>query len=110
MHPFVNVAIRLQLRELGYNTTEIRNAMRRFSSSLLRQAINEARTVRPNDVIPAVVQTALLGSVVFQGDDVSSPGETGAFGDGSIIEAIIRFFDSPIGQLIMQLIMTLLIV
>lgn len=108
MHPFINLAVRLKYRDLGYDPAAIRAAMRCFSSKMVKQAATEARAQLPNESIPAVVQTAMFGSVLFD-TPPSPPGEmTGAFGDGSIIEAIMRFFDSPLGQLIMQILMMLL--
>ena len=61
----------------------------------------------PNETMPPQVHAALLG--VGQADAISSPpGNVGAFGDGTIIKAITDFFNSPLGQLIMQLIMSFL--
>lgn len=107
MHPFINLAVRLKYREAGYDPSEIRAAMRGFSPKVVKQATDEACAQMPNEKISPVVSVALLGTSQAEALN-SSPGNTGAFGDGTIIKAITDFFNSPLGQLIMQLIMSFL--
>lgn len=102
-HPIIGILTRVNLRDMGYSSLEIQKGMRKLTNDVLKDATETALSMTGTtvDSLPPSIRPEFVGAVA----DASPPG---AFGDGTIIKAITDFLNSPLGQLIIQLIMSLI--
>lgn len=98
-HPLLNasagILTRRNLRRDGKTRAEVQEAMEGFTPDLFQQAC-EAAEQRTGRVVPDFSTIATPEGVV------------GEFGDGHIIKAIMDFFETPLGQMILSIIKMLL--
>lgn len=103
-HPLVNLFVRADLRADGYSPLEIRRAMWRLNDEVLEKATSMAEKTCGQSAPSALTLTTMIDATGAPTEGVT----TGAFGDGEFIKRLEEFFQTELGQLLLQILKSIL--
>lgn len=100
-HALARLQVRMEARDLGFHFFEINRRMAGCTDEIVEKALTQAKAATGQEV-PTVIQAVLSGATPVGADAV------GEWGDGHILQAILDFFKSDLGQMIIKLLLSFL--